>query len=1028
MLCMTLGLGTPSGAYEVRTHEELTKLAYSRSVLADPIASPLLEFGIEDPEKPRFRIRPIVEEESELASARKVVSKGAHFEDVPLWNGRFLRHFIDPQQAGIGLTVSGFPEAHPSPTWVLEDQAPVGGQEDSLKDALVHHWHALTLNTQEERDERLGVLLEILGRSVHHMQDMAQPAHTRNDAHPPFGIRDMYEAFTERRFVEQGIPIPSASPYHGAAVDLHVFDTARKFWINDGRGIAEFTSRNFVSMDTNFVEEAVGFSEDPNHPLPVPTGLTSVSLGELGIDALSFMPLIFMKSQIHDAYSGASFGNERASTYSMFNASGLPFVSPRMSLNRFNFEKNYEVLLPRAIAYSAGLINYYFRGRLEVDQVVGSGQEVIVSIRNASAAEFPLHEVPETYGFRLFYDARDGVRREIDLAQSSSDAAWPFDETREFSFLRPADVDARKEHPYVLVFDGTVGTERGVAAVTFGDVASAFAVTPQYAASDGITGSRTIDWRDDAWQLTEDKGAIGGTIDWKGERPGDVLTWGTNPRRYHYATGGSALYMGGRVLTTGPVEDSAPTLGASIRYVNGERTLNVVKEGPGGIRIYSRKFAHSYDNEEPWSPENPLGWRLVHAGTAGSPYTGFFFNARGDEGQYITRDAWGQGRPLKRVKVKLQDDQSFVSDFPAVATVTRTERNFNSEDIDVQADPGICQVTPSVPDGEVVPDPGNACGPTGMSGHRNGLNIMSVTEIYTDKTLVCVDYRGNEEVFCELMPPQDEIIQSTVGDLRIQEQLEKDSYCSVPVVRQNDVSHTITTRIGGARVLRIGHAEIPWSSYNYLNTNVKSYAGSFIHPATYTGSLTGNGSVTTRTTKLIHADARHDFAVYESKVDQSTDSWNGTFSEASPYEYPYAMTGTRTSRKAVMLILGSHSQALFEQETTEDTARLLHDTQGSSWPDGLGGCAPTPLAWDESTTTSHQDVQDVYLNYSLMSFKGSYAIDHAGRLGLSQLIEFNEYPYARHGYRNVLTDGDLPALIPGVPGADGYGYDIRLIR
>ena len=472
----------------------------------------------------------------------------------------------------------------------------------------MHHWNALTLPTQEERDERLGVLLEILGRSVHHLQDMAQPAHTRNDAHPPAGFRDMYEVFTENRFVEERRPIPSASPYDSPAVDLHVFDTARKFWINDGRGIAEFTSRNFVSMDTNFVEDAGSLLPDPQHPFPVVTGSKNVWLSDLGINVP--FSLVFLKSQIHDAYSDIHATNERASTYSMFNASGLPFLSPRLALNRFNFEKNYEVLMPRAIAYSAGLINYYFRGRFKVDEVVGSGSAVTVSVRNASAAEFSMRVAPEaadTNGFRLFYDARDGVRRELDLQQPSSDGAWPFDETREFSFLRPADVDARKEHPYILVFDGIVGTERGLAAVTFGDVASAFAVTPQYAASDGVTGSRTIDWREGAWALTDDKDAVAGTIDWKGERPGDVLTWGTNPRRYHYATGGGAVYMRGRVLTTGPVDDSAPTLGASIRYVNGERTLNLVKGGFGGIRIYSRKFAHSYDNEEPWSPENPLG-------------------------------------------------------------------------------------------------------------------------------------------------------------------------------------------------------------------------------------------------------------------------------------------------------------------------------------------------------------------------------------------------------------------------------------
>jgi hypothetical protein len=40
--------------------------------------------------------------------------------------------------------------------------------------------------------------------------------------------------------------------------------------------------------------------------------------------------------------------------------------SPRYSLNRLNYDAMADLLLPRAVAYSAGLINFFFRGRIDI--------------------------------------------------------------------------------------------------------------------------------------------------------------------------------------------------------------------------------------------------------------------------------------------------------------------------------------------------------------------------------------------------------------------------------------------------------------------------------------------------------------------------------------------------------------------------------------------------------------------------------------------------------------------------------------
>lgn len=1027
----TFVVGGSASGYELGTHERISVIAYNRSVLADPVNSPLLDLGVTDQKAPVYRARPI-DGEARLVSAEDLVGLGARFEDLPKVELRFLNHFFDPQQGGIGLQVPPLLGA-PSPAWVLEDNGSISQQDDSLRDALTYHMQALTSATKTQRDENLARLLEILGRSVHHLQDMAQPAHTRNDAHPPWPLdNDIYEEYTENNLSV----IPSEQVYGEPAVSLTEFDTGRKFWTNAGRGVAEFTSRNFVSRDTNFRPTASGFASDPNHPLPVATASENVSLTQLGLfwTLNPSATVRFIHTQVNDLYSGMSFVNDRASTFSVFSADLQQAQFPAlMSLNRFNFQKNYEILLPRAVAYSAGLLNYYFRGVLDVEEMTAQDSAVTLTIRNASQPNYVFSGSPGATepDFRLYYDASDGQRRPLALVNNDLGAGQlTAGETRDFSFTEPNDLDRTKEKPYLLVFNGVIGFEPGIAAMAFGTAPSGFIVAPFYPTGDGVAGPRVIRWNEANWARTQSVGPVAGGTDWQGHDALDALSWGAGYSRY-FAPGGSPVYMNGRLLTTGP-EGGGGLIGASIRYVAGVRTLNVVKHtGVGNIAVYSRIFAEEYQNEDPWTDENPLGWRVVYAGTHGLPFTGFFFNASGTEGQYITEDVEsGIGGPVTRVKVTLAGYTGSAVEFPASANVSRSERIVNSDTTDPEVTAGVCSVTPSAPDGELNPAPGDACQSLGMRGIRVVSSTHSLTDNYSDHTLFCVDYRGDEEVFCELAPPAEPEMQSTTWQLTMERDFFFPGNSGCGATRSGaEVSDDQTLTTSTARVLRVGNTEIPWTGVESSLTTHKSYAGNFSPLTTqYTGSLSGTSTVQSHVTKLIHADARHDLAVYETAMSEGTLTWSGNYSESS-LVHPVPSVSNRLAQIKVVMQAGAQQTVLYESEESVQGEPGV-GPEGGAIP-GNFGCAQGSGGQDVSTPSTFRDPGANGDIFSHMRSHGFYAVDRAGRIAASQLILFlpsGAPTFETHGYRNFLTGGDLPALFPGVPSTQGYGYDVRVIR
>src|SRR5690606_6807050 len=83
----------------------------------------------------------------------------------------------------LGLTIA-------SPDWILESDGSIGRdhyadeeQKYSYSDARQYFYEALTDENNLSRSFSWGKTFRSLGQVIHHIQDMAQPQHVRNDAH-----------------------------------------------------------------------------------------------------------------------------------------------------------------------------------------------------------------------------------------------------------------------------------------------------------------------------------------------------------------------------------------------------------------------------------------------------------------------------------------------------------------------------------------------------------------------------------------------------------------------------------------------------------------------------------------------------------------------------------------------------------------------------------------------------------------------------------------------------------------------------
>jgi hypothetical protein len=246
---------------------------------------------------------------------------------------------------------------------------------------------AMAARTPRERDHRLAIALVSMGGLLHVLQDMASPTHVRNDyavghlerlGGSPFDRGSAYERLVAAAYGQQGLPTFRGQP----VVRARVAD-----YFSNGRwtGLADRTATEHFSPGT----------------LPPPLKLVP-GADPRALRARLESKLLFSRP----ALGPIDLACARRRTCHLRGKHG-PLLAYRIDaqdtlrffLDQDCYAASARVLLPQAVSFSAGIVDFLLRGRVRLERT-DSGE---VMLKNEG--------VPLVSGkARLFSDDESGVR------------------------------------------------------------------------------------------------------------------------------------------------------------------------------------------------------------------------------------------------------------------------------------------------------------------------------------------------------------------------------------------------------------------------------------------------------------------------------------------------------------------------------------------------------------------------------------------------------------------------------------------
>jgi len=312
---------------------------------------------------------------------------GGEYEDVPEWYMPYLRsvnHFHNPTAPN--LDQAGF-----SGIWdtnllsgtsaILWSQSAIGTQSPggfySWYDTRNYFYTALSSTVSDTRNTNFAQTFRGLGQLMHLVQDMSVPEHSRNSGHYADAyeewVRDSPASIDPNRnvIVSNSLANPiypdttilnRQSPFSQAPVPIaNLFDTNQYDGSNPALtvglsfGLSEYSNVNFFCKDTIFrngflypawssVKE---FAEVDSNTGKTRTYLSKVADGELighaarGTWFFKYLPT---------AMKSSGFG---------------------LKLDEKVYADYASLLLPRAVGYSAALLDYFFRGNMNISVAPG---------------------------------------------------------------------------------------------------------------------------------------------------------------------------------------------------------------------------------------------------------------------------------------------------------------------------------------------------------------------------------------------------------------------------------------------------------------------------------------------------------------------------------------------------------------------------------------------------------------------------------------------------------------------------------
>ena len=455
---------------------------------------------------------------------------------------RFRNHFHNPiypinawDQAGLDVfLVSG----QSSVLWSQDSsrQASTWSGDWSWAATRQHYHQSLVALDHTAKEQAFSDALLGLGHQIHLLQDKAVPAHVRNDAHPlsynkkgsphieTWASRNRN---TIRQIAANSVATPDLSLledviFNGTALaPIALLSDADQY---DGthpstslsQGLAEYTNANFFSDNTIFNEDG---DPDAPHTFPFPAKTSTDIQSYLDKDVLP--ATLIAEDGVEDTGfwiaktgDGEQIDHVFKPTYFTYEMS--PDTHAKTYFRLFYLDeachRDYaEKLIPRAVGYSAALLDYFFRGRLDVaffpDFQNDSLAALKLTIRNLTDTEEALSDGVFSLVFR--YTPEDGNPDGSDdifvpAVESFSCDHLAFDDTTELAFTpgEAIPLDRWESLTCTLAFQGSLGHETGA---VVGKVFSPGTILLNEDWDNGIDG--TNDWRfggnDDAWSTKQ---------------------------------------------------------------------------------------------------------------------------------------------------------------------------------------------------------------------------------------------------------------------------------------------------------------------------------------------------------------------------------------------------------------------------------------------------------------------------------------------------------------------------------------------
>lgn len=471
-------------AFNTDTHEALNATAASAGGLHQYLQT---EINFPSGVDTLFKDRPAVE---------WIRKGGFHEDDSSLMppEMRFLHHFNDPLRpwvdAGLQL-VPLAPRFTSSVVWMQTD-----GQGWSWTEARRFFFAALTDPSPAVRDGAWADTLRALGQIMHLVEDAAQPAHVRNDAHGMAAIcRDLFHISCFGNFEYWVSDHPSGYSYvpdtpfdrallyrdNGnhpeAPVPVAFLIDSDSYFGNDPSvttgpmiGIGEFANANFFSEDT---------IHSPDYDFPDVSNLVPVD--EVAPDGT--IQRYYRKA---DGDGVPVYPVARGSVLDdTLTALGLPRL---LSVDDRVWEATAREVIPRATDYAQGVLDYFFRGRLDLDSDPTDATRVLVTNLGSE-------DMVGTFG--LYYDDTAGNRHVLPGGSSGPFAVAAGHQVSlpafNGHFMPPPDGS------YTVVFTGSLGGEPagadgiGAVAVKVASLGSGYLVV------DDFVGYRSV-LLDRGWQ------------------------------------------------------------------------------------------------------------------------------------------------------------------------------------------------------------------------------------------------------------------------------------------------------------------------------------------------------------------------------------------------------------------------------------------------------------------------------------------------------------------------------------------------